>query len=723
MKFGNVVVGQIKAPKNGIFNGRSIPKTQIDNVNWLKVLELPVPPEDGLYIRRSAVSEVQNKLDKKTKKKGFLYKIAKAMVDYERNYDKKQNAKSDSGAKPSANTTSRPGPEPSLASTLAQSQTPTVKPVESPTSWLSLSPDIESELLGLEQLGPNEHLAIIGTGITGLTLAYMLSKSRPDINITLIDNRRDVGGWMQSKTVEVPGGETLFESGPRTLLPSHPGSEIVARILHEIGEREKLMGGVSRKASVNAKALVLDGKINYLPRNWRETIAFLGWGPLLKGGRLSAISDLWTSTRNTKVHDESVNSFVKRRLGSTIADRMISAIMRGIYGADSKLLSARSVARFNRLYYLERTEQMSALGAMLTGGMSYLEAYNRSAIPLAFDSLTLPDPPSKDATKEGTKANKTQAKKDEAAEVRALTSRARNFSLYGFPEGIQSVPQAIAKYLSKNPKIQFVMDTNVSLITKNGSKQVRLSTSNPDMRTLDANVVVSTVAKPEMFELAAPEVAKDLKNTKYSSLAVVNVWVPDETTAKDAFGVLVPKSEDKWNKDKVLGVIFDSSVRKNIHPVDEGAVSSSSDVTESSNPDEKGSSLTVMLGGDLWDNVSDEEWRERALNALSKLDILDEKYLQPNSGVVTQVVQQRNAIPLYEVGHSIKQQRVHQKLSSHFNNRVALVGMAYGRGCGVSDCVVDSLMLALRFSEQRKLLYPQFFFEHWWRTTRPEYYA
>lgn len=722
MKLGNVVVGQIKAPKNGIFNGRSIPKAQIDNINWLKVLELPVPPEDGLYVRRSAISEVQNKLDKKTKKKGFLYKIAKAMVDYERNYDKKHSSKPTSTSKSSTNTIS----EPSLASSsLAQSQATSmkpIKPVESPTSWLSLSPDIESELLGLEQLGPNEHLAIVGTGITGLTLAYMLSKSRPDINITLIDNRRDVGGWMQSKTVDTPEGETLFESGPRTLLPSHPGSEIVARILHEIGERETLMGAVSRKASVNAKALVLNGKIHYLPRNWRETISFLGWGPLLKGGRLSALRDLFTTTRSTKVHDESVNSFVKRRLGSTIADRMISAIMRGIYGADSKLLSARSVARFNRLYYLERTEQMSVLGAMLTGGMSYLEAYNRSAIPLAFDSLTLPTPPpsATEGKKESNQVNEGQVQKDEAADVRALTSRARTYSLYGFPQGIQSVPRAIANYLSKNPKIQFVMDTNVASITKNGSKQVRLSTSNPDLRTLDANVVVSTVAKPDMFELAAPDVAKDLRNTRYSSLAVVNVWVPDETTTKDAFGVLVPKSEDKWNKEKVLGIIFDSSVRKSINPVDIGTTGNLSSEPKNG---EKGSSLTVMLGGDLWDNATDEQWRERALNALNKLDILDEKYLQPNSGIITQVVQQRNAIPLYEVGHSIRQQRVHQQLSSHYNNRVALVGMAYGRGCGVSDCVVDSLMLTLRFSEQRKLLYPQFFFEHWWHTTRPEYYA
>lgn len=674
-KLANIPIAKLKTPAGGVFAGRDIPKNRLEDPEWLRVLELQKPPEDGLYIPRNAVIPQA----KPIKKRGVLYRIAKAMVDYDLAHDPKAQKKL-------KNTTSSPT-KPASSST--DSQTYSVPKVD---DWNTLSPDIEASYLGLEQLEKGESIAIIGAGISGLTLAWILSRSRPDVRIHIIDDKPEVGGWMCSTHVSLPEGygNTLFESGPRTLLPSHPGSEIIARILYETGRRDELMAGVPRSSPTNRKGLVFDGQVIQLPNSLSQAAQFGLTSPLLKGARWKALKDLWNPARNPNVNDESVKSFVSRRIGVPLAERMVSAVMRGIYAADAAQLSARSVARLNRLFYLERTEKMSMLGAMFSGSLGYIERHSREALPLAFDALA---PPSKGST----------------VTDRQLVNRENpipKFSMYGFKQGIQSAARAIASDLKQRKNVEFHLGSGVRSINLQSARLVRLELE--DGTELDTNIAVSTVARPDMFRSASPELSREIEQVKYSSLAVVNVWVPDANAAKDWFGVLVPKTEDQWNDIGVLGVIFDSSVRN----------ATKEDPAEH----EKGSSMTVMMGGDLWDpSLTEFQAKQNALDGLKKLKLIGPSTKLEDT--VMNVAMQRNAIPLYEVGHSQRQHFVHGELARVYNGRVALIGMAFGRGCGVSDCAVDALTIALRFSEQRRLLHPDFFFNHWWSATRPEYYA
>ena len=68
---------------------------------------------------------------------------------------------------------------------------------------------------------PNEHVVVLGGGITGLTTAFHLSRRIPQAKITLVENQDRVGGWMQSERVELGQGKghIVLEAGPRTLLP------------------------------------------------------------------------------------------------------------------------------------------------------------------------------------------------------------------------------------------------------------------------------------------------------------------------------------------------------------------------------------------------------------------------------------------------------------------------------------------------------------------------
>jgi oxygen-dependent protoporphyrinogen oxidase len=74
-----------------------------------------------------------------------------------------------------------------------------------------------------------ERIAVLGGGVAGLSSAYFVSREFPKSKITVFEAGEHAGGWMKSKKVVVPGGEVLFELGPRTLRNSTVTAHLVAR--------------------------------------------------------------------------------------------------------------------------------------------------------------------------------------------------------------------------------------------------------------------------------------------------------------------------------------------------------------------------------------------------------------------------------------------------------------------------------------------------------------
>jgi oxygen-dependent protoporphyrinogen oxidase len=64
--------------------------------------------------------------------------------------------------------------------------------------------------------------AVIGGGITGLTAAFRLAQDPNCTKVTLYEKSSRLGGWLQSETVDVDGGQVVFEYGPRTLRTGIP---------------------------------------------------------------------------------------------------------------------------------------------------------------------------------------------------------------------------------------------------------------------------------------------------------------------------------------------------------------------------------------------------------------------------------------------------------------------------------------------------------------------
>ena len=196
-------------------------------------------------------------------------------------------------------------------------------------------------------------VVIAGAGITGLTVAYDLS--RRGKSVVVLEGSARAGGLIQTERTD---GFTI-EAGPDSLLAAKPsGLELV----RELGLEHELM------RVRTPGAFVLRGHALYrlpspsllgLPLTWR---ALAGYDLLPWHARLRVAMEPRIPRRESP-DDESVASFFRRRFGPDTVDLIAQPLLGGIHAGDIEQLSMQSL--FPRLLELERT-QGSVLGRMQT---------------------------------------------------------------------------------------------------------------------------------------------------------------------------------------------------------------------------------------------------------------------------------------------------------------------------------------------------------------------
>jgi oxygen-dependent protoporphyrinogen oxidase len=210
-----------------------------------------------------------------------------------------------------------------------------------------------------------KNIAILGGGITGLASTYYLSKMLPSAGITLYEASDRMGGWLRSKHINVGNGKVVFEQGPRTLRPRTPAG-LVTLTLVITPETHTIL--VDAKVLVQIKELGLEDEMIITPE---DSIAarsrFLYYPDHLVRmpgpgqGVLNSIWRLFTEPafegiftgfavesnkprRSSDLKDESVGSFLERRLGNThVGNNLASAVLHGIYAGDMYQLSIKSL--------------------------------------------------------------------------------------------------------------------------------------------------------------------------------------------------------------------------------------------------------------------------------------------------------------------------------------------------------------------------------------------
>lgn len=185
---------------------------------------------------------------------------------------------------------------------------------------------------------------IIGGGITGLSAAWRLHKV--GMPFMLLESGARVGG----KVLALQEGGFTLELGADAFLTRKPWALELAR---EVGSTHEIQFAARTPISTY---VLHRGRAVPLPEGF-ALLAPTRWGPFLRSplfsarGKLRATMDVALPRRHGG-EDESLASFVTRRLGRELLDRAAEPMMAGIFNAPAERLSMR--AAFGHFMELER---------------------------------------------------------------------------------------------------------------------------------------------------------------------------------------------------------------------------------------------------------------------------------------------------------------------------------------------------------------------------------
>ncbi|KAE9381840.1 Protoporphyrinogen oxidase [Stipitochalara longipes BDJ] len=484
---------------------------------------------------------------------------------------------------------------------------------------------------------PERRFAVLGGGITGLSSAHFLTQELPKAKVTIYESEDKLGGWLKSKYVDVKNGRILFEQGPRTLRPSTPASLVTLEMIEKLAlEDEVLLTSKNSDAAKNRFIYYPDHLVR-MPGPGQDLYS-MAWSILTEPvftGFYRAIWEVARDPRPSNLEDESVASFLNRRLGGPqVGDNIVSAVLHGIYAGDIYQLSAKSIIR--KLWDFEGQH-----GSMMEGTRASWEDTLKTA-------------------KQG--ANSSHGLKAGGS----LQDQMRGASVYTFKEGIGQLSSALEASLRINPNVEFKTGDKVTSINydiKSDSISIKTALNQTPKNYTQA---ISTISGKTLSTLT-PSVPS-LSSMHAVTVMVVNLYYSNPNILPErGFGYLIPRSIPfEQNPECALGVVFDSDAVQGQDTV-------------------PGTKVTVMLGGHWWDGFSSypdaEEGAAMAKTVLHRHLKIDVEPDAVNVGL------QKDCIPQYVVGHESKMRAANRELMSAFKGKLKVAGNSY-TGVGLNDCVM-----------------------------------
>lgn len=218
-------------------------------------------------------------------------------------------------------------------------------------------------------------MAVVGGGISGLTAAHALA-SRGTCDLALFEAGDRAGGAI--RTIRRDG--FLIEEGADSMIADKPWGVSLAE---RLGLAPRLIG---TREAYRRSYVVRRGRLRRTPDGFHLLAPSRLW-PLATSGIFSpaglirmALEPLVPPRQDDA--DESVGSFVRRRLGREALERLAQPMVAGIYGADPEDLSLRAtLPRFARM----EQEHGSLLRAMAAEASVRGASGARYGLLLSFD--------------------------------------------------------------------------------------------------------------------------------------------------------------------------------------------------------------------------------------------------------------------------------------------------------------------------------------------------
>ncbi len=339
-------------------------------------------------------------------------------------------------------------------------------------------------------------IIVIGGGITGLSAAHRLvelgSEKRLPIEIVLLEGGGRVGGSITTRHLD----GFLIEEGPDSFITTKPWALSLCR---RIGLDSFL---ITTNDKYRRTFVVHQGRLIPIPEGFlmlapAHFLPFLT-SPLFSWrGKLRMMLDM-VIPRAPRRDDESLASFVTRRLGREALERAAQPLIGGIYTADPQILSLR--ATMPRFLEMEE-EYGSVIRAMLI--------------------------------------------EQRKAQRRQVSDSGARYSLFmSFKDGMQTLVDALSVRL---PEGAIRLNRRVKLLSRaNGGWGIL---TDNDMRHDADGVIIATSAHhaAALLEGFDSSLSAELAKIRYASSAVVNLAYRFEDISHplDGFGFVVPIVEKR----------------------------------------------------------------------------------------------------------------------------------------------------------------------------------
>lgn len=195
-------------------------------------------------------------------------------------------------------------------------------------------------------------VAIVGGGISGLTLAFTLQEAarlkRLPLDLVVLESSHEAGGHARTRAED----GYLVEAGPNGFLDREP--ETLA-LTQELGLAARL---IEARPEAKRRFIVRGGRLRRVPES---PPTLLTSDALSLPGKLRLLLEPFAAGAPAHV-DETIFEFARRRIGREAAEMLVDAAVSGISAGDSRRLSV--AAQFPLMVDMER-EHGGLIKAML----------------------------------------------------------------------------------------------------------------------------------------------------------------------------------------------------------------------------------------------------------------------------------------------------------------------------------------------------------------------
>ncbi|MBE9488581.1 MAG: protoporphyrinogen oxidase [Bacteroidetes bacterium] len=333
-----------------------------------------------------------------------------------------------------------------------------------------------------------KNIVIIGAGLSGLSTAYYLHKKGHKVTILEKENR--VGGKIASFKKE----GFIYESGPNTGVLNN--IEIV-NLFEELGEECPL---VTANEEAKFRLIWKGNSFHALPNSMIKAITT----PLFSFKDKMRITFEPFRKKGTE-ENESIASFVRRRMGNSFLKYAVDPFVSGVYAGDPEKIVVKYA--LPKLYNLEQD-----YGSLVGGAIK-----------------------------------KASAKKD--ADSKKITK-----DVFTCEGGLEMLVTALVNRIGK----ENIVTSATDIVVSKGDKWCVNYSKNGITSSINCDAVISTATAfslPEMFPFIEKKNMDKINILPYSNIIQIIVGVKDvKGNNPMAFGGLIPSCEKK----DILGILYPS---------------------------------------------------------------------------------------------------------------------------------------------------------------------